>query len=416
MATVQLVKSIYTGADVTSLGEVAAADTPTLPGPLTVTTVLTAASLVGATPTELTISSGAVTATQTIHFIDTESDAASDDLVTINGGADGKLLIFRPIHTDRTVVVKETGNICTGGSDITLNDTSKYILFVYDAALTKWVVIGGTGGGSTGSSSAITKSVNQGTHGFDVGNLVYLSGASTYSKALADAASTAEVVGIVSTDTDADDFVLTMAGHVTGLTGLTAGAVYFLSATSAGALTATEPTTAGYITKPCFIADTTTSGYFFNMRGAVIGGGIVSNTAYDATSWDNVTTIAPSKNAIRDKIESMVPSILIAKTSSGSVSAAELAGNYILTNTGAGDAIALTLPAGVAGYSVEVIVTVAQYLRLTANGTEKFRYGTSEGAAGGYIRDNVIGTHFKITWSGANWDVQLIAGSVSYDQ
>jgi len=30
----------------------------------------------------------------------------------------------------------------------------------------------------------------------------------------------------------------------------------------------------------------------------------VSNTAYDATSWDGVTTIAPSKNAIRDKIQS----------------------------------------------------------------------------------------------------------------
>lgn len=31
----------------------------------------------------------------------------------------------------------------------------------------------------------------------------------------------------------------------------------------------------------------------------------VSDTAYDATSWDGVTTIAPSKNAVRDKIESM---------------------------------------------------------------------------------------------------------------
>lgn len=32
----------------------------------------------------------------------------------------------------------------------------------------------------------------------------------------------------------------------------------------------------------------------------------VSDTAYNATSWDGVTTIAPSKNAVRDKIESMV--------------------------------------------------------------------------------------------------------------
>src|SRR3989344_1522822 len=31
----------------------------------------------------------------------------------------------------------------------------------------------------------------------------------------------------------------------------------------------------------------------------------ISDTAYDATTWDGVTTIAPSKNAVRDKIESL---------------------------------------------------------------------------------------------------------------
>lgn len=31
----------------------------------------------------------------------------------------------------------------------------------------------------------------------------------------------------------------------------------------------------------------------------------ISDTAYDATSWDGVTDVAPSKNAIRDKIETM---------------------------------------------------------------------------------------------------------------
>lgn len=31
----------------------------------------------------------------------------------------------------------------------------------------------------------------------------------------------------------------------------------------------------------------------------------ISDTAYDATSWNGVTTIAPSKNAVRDKIESL---------------------------------------------------------------------------------------------------------------
>jgi hypothetical protein len=40
-------------------------------------------------------------------------------------------------------------------------------------------------------------------------------------------------------------------------------------------------------------------------QGTATADVVVSDTAYDATDWDGVTTIAPSKNAIRDKIESM---------------------------------------------------------------------------------------------------------------
>jgi hypothetical protein len=63
---------------------------------------------------------------------------------------------------------------------------------------------------------------------------------------------------------------LALGGRITGLTGLTAGTVYFLSPSSAGALTATEPTTLGQVSKPLLVADTTTSGYLFNFRGAVL--------------------------------------------------------------------------------------------------------------------------------------------------
>jgi hypothetical protein len=37
-----------------------------------------------------------------------------------------------------------------------------------------------------------------------------------------------------------------------------------------------------------------------------VGTGSVSDTAYDAATWDSVTTVAPSKNAVRDKIEAIV--------------------------------------------------------------------------------------------------------------
>lgn len=43
-------------------------------------------------------------------------------------------------------------------------------------------------------------------------------------------------------------------------------------------------------------------------------GGGVSDTAYDAGSWDGVTDVAPSKNAVRDKIEAMLGSSGITRT------------------------------------------------------------------------------------------------------
>lgn len=46
---------------------------------------------------------------------------------------------------------------------------------------------------------------------------------------------------------------------------------------------------------------------------------LVSDTAYDATSWNGVTTIAPSKNAVRDQVELLAP--LASPTFTGTPSA-----------------------------------------------------------------------------------------------
>lgn len=122
----------------------------------------------------------------------------------------------------------------------------------------------------SGGGSGVSKDIHQDTHGFVVGDVLYLNG-TTYTKAIADAVATAEVVGIVSAvAAGTDDFTLSGGGYVSGLSSLTAGTVYFLSPSSAGTMTATEPTTTGHISKPLFIADTTTSGYFFNFRGMEI--------------------------------------------------------------------------------------------------------------------------------------------------
>jgi hypothetical protein len=84
------------------------------------------------TATELTIASGVVTITRSYHTIDTEADAATDDLDTINGGVEGDLLILRAADDARSVVIKNgTGNIRGAGAvDRTLThsqDTAQYM-------------------------------------------------------------------------------------------------------------------------------------------------------------------------------------------------------------------------------------------------------------------------------------------------
>lgn len=116
---------------------------------------------------ELTISSGAVTATGSHHTVDTESDAASDDLDTINGGIDGMILIIRAENAARTVIIKNgTGNIQTpDGSDITLDELTKEVVLKYDTALNDWHVLSISAGGvstvnAIGSIGGGTQDIN----------------------------------------------------------------------------------------------------------------------------------------------------------------------------------------------------------------------------------------------------------------
>lgn len=132
-------------------------------------------------------------------------------------------------------------------------------------------------GGGTGE--ALQKSISQTTHGLSVGNVVRLSG-TNYVKAQADSDANAEVAGIVAAVADANTFTLHYGGRITGLSGLTAGTVYFLDDDTAGLLTATEPTDAGDISKPVLIADSTTTGLFFNMRGAVVAAALSAGSGH----------------------------------------------------------------------------------------------------------------------------------------
>lgn len=80
---------------------------------------------------ELTIASGAVTVTKTLHTIDTEGDASTDDLDTINGGTAGDILIISAADDARTVVAKDgTGNLKLAG-DFSMDNGADMLMLIY---------------------------------------------------------------------------------------------------------------------------------------------------------------------------------------------------------------------------------------------------------------------------------------------
>jgi len=130
------------------------------------------------------------------------------------------------------------------------------------------------------AAGVLTEAITQSSHPFSLGDWVYHNG-TIYALADADAAATAESIGVVLSDDGANDFTLQIAGRITGLTGLTVGEAHFLS-TTAGTISATAPVADGDIIKPVLIADSTTTGFVFNMRGTEIGaagGGDVSSSS-----------------------------------------------------------------------------------------------------------------------------------------
>ena len=82
------------------------------------------------TTPEVTISGGEITVTQSYARVDTEADASTDDLDTINGGKIGQLLILRARNSSRSVVVKDqTGNLDING-DFTMNHARDCIVLL----------------------------------------------------------------------------------------------------------------------------------------------------------------------------------------------------------------------------------------------------------------------------------------------
>jgi len=90
---------------------------------------------------ELIIASGVITITASQHTLDTESDASTDDLDTINGGTSEQVLILSIEDDSRDVVIKHgTGNIITDTqADITLGLANDIIVLKFNG--TDWLIV-----------------------------------------------------------------------------------------------------------------------------------------------------------------------------------------------------------------------------------------------------------------------------------
>ena len=106
---------------------------------------------------------GAITRTRVYHRVDTFGGAASDDLVTINGGVEGDLLIIHSENVARTVVVKHgAGNIWLAGSvDYTFDDTRHHLTLLYNGASWSDISsIGSTAGGAPVDAQYLVLALN----------------------------------------------------------------------------------------------------------------------------------------------------------------------------------------------------------------------------------------------------------------
>jgi hypothetical protein len=79
---------------------------------------------------ELTISSGEITPNQSFHRIDTEGDAATDTLVTINGGNTGDILILKPSSSGRDITIQDGSGNINCGSDRTFSNLNGIAVFI----------------------------------------------------------------------------------------------------------------------------------------------------------------------------------------------------------------------------------------------------------------------------------------------
>jgi len=186
-------------------------------------------------------------------------DNAQGVRTTVGGNNTLTITVDDATATSKGVVQIGTGLTATAGVVSIANTTVTAGSYGSATAIPTFTV-GADGRLTAAGTVAIdtaASTITADTTGLAVGDAVYATGTGGVARAQANAAGAVKVIGFV-TSVGVTGKVAT-AGALTGLTGLTAGARYFLSPTVAGAVTTTVPTTEGQFVAPVGIALSATS-------------------------------------------------------------------------------------------------------------------------------------------------------------
>lgn len=105
---------------------------------------LTATRIVSPRVNALTIASGVISVTRSVHGVLNEGGAGTDDLVTINGGVTGQFLLLRPFNSGQDFSLLNTGNVNFAGTSITPQTTDDLVLLWAEGS--EWYVVSASPG------------------------------------------------------------------------------------------------------------------------------------------------------------------------------------------------------------------------------------------------------------------------------
>lgn len=122
----------------------------------------------------LRILGGDITLGNSMFFaVDTEDNAATDDLVNIFGGVTGQVIGLRPASASRKIVVKGTGNIKTP-RDVTLANNGDTMWLMFDSGIGGWSVVAAPVGNLSGVYNATAVAGLNCTSAVPTANVMYV--------------------------------------------------------------------------------------------------------------------------------------------------------------------------------------------------------------------------------------------------